>query len=226
MKLVSIVLGQAIRLIKAYPPPGGIYMPDAVKALQDRYGFVQVPTTLEGYDPARGVTISHGKFSFEGTTGTKEIVIDSFQIFDNGVLVNTKAYTEEADLFLDDVIKWITDTFGSSIYPLSSTTKIFSSMLEIKTDVSLDSYFPKSNKVGKQISEMLKDFGFKTPSYNISSFSMHFDIHQKIAPIPAAFSLSRRENQPYSSNLYFSSAPLLTSQHIGFLRSLEKEVSK
>lgn len=221
MKLISILLGQSIQLIKANPPTGGIYMPDAVKALQQRYRFVQIPTTLNEFDPSKGITFNHGKFVLKKSLGPKEIVIDTFQIFNNGVLVNTTSYAEDADVFLDDVIKWTVETFGSEIYPDQPIKKLYTSQVEVMLDNQPGIYLPKSNIIGKEIVDLLNGYGHKSLPFEVSSLTMHFDITQMKIPTVGPFVLSRREGHPYSSNIFFSQAPLKTSDHLALLKKLE-----
>jgi len=226
MKLTSILLGQAVRLIKINYPIGGIHMPKAVKALQERYEFVRVPTTVAEYDPSKGVIFNHGKFTIKRSSEPNEIVINNMEVYNDGLVVSTTAYAEDADLFMDDVIEWVCKTFGSKIDTNLPIHKTYTSQIEFRSDVSLNAYFPQAPKFGKQITDLLESYGQRPQPFELSSFTLYLDLEQMKIPIPSTFTISRRDKMPFSSNLYFSSAPLKTSDHLALLEELEGIVSK
>lgn len=232
MDLVSIVLGQAVRLLRARNPIGGTYLPDVVTAFRERYGFIEAPSTVAEYqaDATKGVTFKHGKFRV-GTRQTaqgrisEEIVIDSLHIFNDGLIANTKSFVEDADLFLDDVIKWSIKSFGYSILEDPPIRHAYTSQVEVSFPKSLVSLFDELKGLNDQITTALAMYGNAPPSYSISGFSLHCDTTKLLPPIPTAFTFERRAQHPFTSNLYFSTAPLKTTDHIKVLEELEKIAS-
>ncbi len=231
MKLVSIVLGQAVRLFRVSNPIGGTYLPDVVTAFRERYGFLEVPTKVAEYDASKGVTFGHGKFKVRSRKSpqgrvSEEIVIDSFQVFNDGLVVNTKAFVEDAELFLDDVIVWVTQTFGYNILDDPPVQRTYISQIEVAFPGSLLPLFDKIGILNKRITTALTSYGKVPPSYEVSGFILHCDTTKVLPPIPTGFTFERRAQHPYTSNLYFSSAPLKTSDHLKVLEELEKLASK
>ena len=96
MRIEKILLGQAVRFIE-YPPGEESSLPAAriTRHIQDKYNFLQVPTTLEDYNFQTGISFLGGYFQ-----GTK---IDRFQIFERGVLCEMQASTDICDAFFDDL---------------------------------------------------------------------------------------------------------------------------
>lgn len=231
MKLISIVLGQAVRLFKATNPIGGTYLPNVAAAFRERYGFMEVHSKVAEYDATKGITFGHGKFKVRTTESTErrvaeEIVIDSFQVFNDGLVVNTRALVEDADLFLDDVIAWFTGSFGYNILDDPPTQRTYASHVEVTFQGSLVPLFNKIGILNKRITTALTRYGKVPPSYEVSGFSLHCDTTKLLSPIPSAFTFERRAQHSYTSNLYFSSAPLKTSDHLKVLEELEKLASK
>lgn len=232
MKLLAVLFSQSMRFIRFANPMGTIYMPDAVKALQDRYGFIQVPTSLQEYDLTKGVAFSHGKFALQKRLSLKGvepefksdvIVIDKFQIYGNGMLAETKSFVESADLFIDDVIRWGTEKFGLRLLEDPPVRKLFMSQLEVKLDTPvLSSLVQQSNPITKQLSSYFKNYDIECPPFEINSFAFHYDLTNCQAPAPTAFNIERRAGHPYSSNVYFSGAPLTTRDHLDLLTILDK----
>lgn len=201
-------------------------MPDVVSGFRERYGFLEVPTTVAGYDASKGVTFRHGKFRVRTSVSaqgrvSEEIVIDQLQVFNDGLVVNTKAYVEDADLFIDDVISWATSAFGYNILDDPPMQRAYASQVEIYFEGSLPPLFEKISILNKRITTALTSYGKTPPSYEVSGFSLHCDTTKLLAPIPSAFTFERRTQHPFTSNIYFSSAPLNTSDHLKVLEELE-----
>lgn len=226
MELTSVLLGQVVRLLKTDQPIGGIYMPMAVQALKDRYGFVQVPTVLQDFDLAKGITFSHGLFVINSSSQQRNIVIYQLQIYDDGIVVNTQADIDDANLFVDDFINWCLKTYGTKIDPRIPIQNFYNSHIEFHSDISLDDFFPASSEIGKGIVDALESYGQKPLPFHVSSISLYLDKTQTKAVIPGSFTLARREKVPFSTNLYFSSAPLKTKDHIALLEKIENLASK
>lgn len=231
MKLVSIALGQAVRLFRAPDPIGGTYLPDSVTAIKERYGFLEVPTTLQDFDPSKGISFQHGKFpvnprALPDGRAYKEIVIESFQIFNDGLVVGTKAFAEDADLFIDDIIEWAKNALRATIFETTPIQYAYNSQIEVSFSKSLTPLFEKINNINEQVTNALTGYGsIAPPPYQISGFSLHCDLTNMPPPRPGAFILERRAQQPYSSNLYFSAAPLKTADHLKILEEFEKILS-
>lgn len=231
MELIAIVLGQAVRLFKASDPIGGTYLPDLVTGFKERYGFLETPISLQEYDATKGITFQHGKFqvpprNLPDGRAYNEIVIESFQIFNDGLVVGTKAFAEDADLFLDDVIQWAKSKYRASIFEHTPMKCAYNSNLEVSCSKPLTTLIDKISRLNKQVTTAITSYGSTTPpSFQISGFTLHCDLTSIEPPRPSAFTFERRAGEPYSSNLYFSTAPLKTEDHLKLLEELEKVLS-
>lgn len=222
MKLETILLGRVIRPGRFIGRPGGLYLYDVNKALIERYGFAKAPVKLEEYDESKGVTYQHGKFSAKTSEGVREIVIDMFQIFNNGVLADVRFDTSAADQFLDDVIAWSVTTWGAIFQDNEPVEKIYLSNLEISFSKPLTAYVPSSSLLGGEISKYLTQYGLKHEPYEVTGIALHFDKTLMQNSLLTNFTLARREGSSFKTGLYFSSAPLKTADHISLLENLEK----
>jgi hypothetical protein len=214
VKLEQIILGRAIRIIRINSRP--LYMLDAIKPLVDQYKFLKVPQTLEEYDGTKGITFRHGKFNANG----RDIVIDSFQVFNNGLLVDTREDTEDADRFIDDVIGWGVKTFGF-VVPEQSVERVYLSNLEISLIKPLSTYIPIAQQLSGDISHHLTEYGLKHEPFETVVFTLNFDRTGLPNSFLTNFTLQRLDGAPFSSGLYFSSAPLKTKDHIALLQKMD-----
>lgn len=197
-------------------------MHDANKAMVERYGFIKVPTTLEEYDETKGVTFQHGKFSIKTADGVREIVIESFQVYNNGLVADTRSNTDDAEQFLEDVIAWANKAYQILIPENQTITNIYLSNLEISLTTPLPSHIPSASLAEKEISRYLNQYGIKHDPYEATGLTLHFD--KTLSPNSAltGFTLARREGVPFATGLYFSSAPLKTADHIAMLGILDQ----
>lgn len=205
MELSSIILSQAIRLGKVTGIGGGvIYGLNLSKACEERYGFLQAPRVLADYDLNKGITFLHGYFD--------KAVIDKLQVFPNGILVEAQVDTDRCDRFLDDVLKWVTERGGIEFTQPDSIIKAYLSQLEVKSDVSLESYFQLTD-LGKHIADILRGYGQTTSDYVPSGLSLGAQPSDTLG-----FKFEGREGAP--PGLFFSQARLRTKDHLSALEML------
>jgi hypothetical protein len=170
---------------------------------------------VDEYDLSKGITFLHGQFE-------RKFVIDKCMIFNNGVLAEGKVPTEEYDIFIDDVIEWARAELGAVVDTQNVKARSYVSQMEIELHHSIDSCFPQFANFGQRLSTIIRSYGQNPLPYGVSGITFHFDIQTNPPPNAAAFVVARREGQPYRSNMYFSSAPLRTTDHLRMLADLEE----
>ena len=229
MKLISVLRGQAIRTFKARNPLGGLYVADIIKAIQHRYRFFDIPKSLKEADMDRGVTFRQGKFTPEqpgpsvlGFQPGSDIVIETLQMFKNGIVVETTSSVEHSDMFIEDFSKWAMEDLRIRVES-TGIKKSFASEVEVELHPNFNSTLSKLKPIVKLMNELLDDEGIYKDHlpYEASSFSLHCDTSQLQTPVPGPFIVDRRMNEPHSSNIYFSSAPLTTANHLLLLEAVE-----
>jgi len=87
------------------------------RAFIERYGFLKAPQTLEEFDLEKGVVFQSGRF------GSVSIVGITF--FRNGIVVDTRSSTEDAENFLSDAGEWAEQFFGIEHSPNRISRKMF-----------------------------------------------------------------------------------------------------
>jgi hypothetical protein len=63
---------------------------------------------LEELNPASGITFGHGRFSSPDLT-QQQTLIRTFQVYNTGLIADVSTSSEDGDLFLDDLIRWVID---------------------------------------------------------------------------------------------------------------------
>jgi len=207
MKLNSVLFGQIIRTMKLSEPAGGLYGIKLVRACEERYGFLQGPRTISEFDLTKGITFLHGYFEHR-------FVIDRFQVYNNGLLVEAKVDTDECARFLTDVMAWLTEAAGVS-FDEADSRSFYLSHVEAQLDVALADSFPKFRELGQLIANTLRSYGHSLPDLNVSSFALS-------TGSATTFRIERREGTLPEARTYFCTAPLRTTDQLGLLKIAEK----
>jgi len=183
-----------------------------IRGLQDLYGFVQVPVTVAELDFKNGVTFLSGYYHGK--------IIEKFQVYENGLLCETSNDTDLADEFLSEILAWATREHN---LPVKETgVRAYISQLEVISQIDMESKLSRLSQVGKLLAEFLKGYGQPVANYGISGLRMHYDSMATPIPRPPHFAFERRVGQEYSTNEFFTSAPIRTKDHLEILNALEK----
>lgn len=216
MKLISRELSQVSQFTNFTVPSGSIYLPEAINGLRERYNFIKTPDSLEALDLSKGITFSHGKF--------REAVIDTFNIYSTGLLVQTKSTVENAELFIEDIIAWAEKQFDAQLLEIEteSINKTLDSHVVVQMDIDLPNAFGLLMEIGNSINRSLSNYGIAVGNYVPAGVTFHSDTYEVLGLKPSTFTIERRAGTPFSSNLYFSTAPLRSEDHLKLLEKLEQ----
>lgn len=210
MQLESILFGRAIRLLPiAGSSRGRIYGVQLVRACEDRYGFWQGPRTVDDFDLSKGVTFLHGHFQ-------DRVVIDKLQIFENGLLAEAKANTDECDAFLDDFIEWLRTVIGSDVTEGSTNPRLYYSNLVVRCIFSLAERLPQLTDIGREAANMFRTYNQTSLDFELVGLS-----YASGAGTVPIFRFERKEGSAEEERLYFCAAPLRTNDHLVIIEHLE-----
>jgi hypothetical protein len=213
MKIKNVLTSQAIRFWSNVEPIADKRSPiPLIKSLQERYGFVEVPSTIAALDFTKGVSFLQGYY--------KGSIIEKLQVYENGLLCEASADNAVCDEFMGEIIDWAKSEHA---IPIAETgVKAFVSQMELIVDVDFVTTFARVNAIGALIASMLQNYGQPVPNYGLSGLKLHYD--SMTLPVPRApeFSFERRASELYSTNTFFSSAPLRSQDHFFVLSELEK----
>lgn len=215
MKIISAEHGQILHrfIAEEVRPPSGLYIPDLIRVVAERYGFISLPRLEDAIK--EGAKFSTGRHLHGG----RLIEIKTLGIFSDGILVVT-LNTDDASIILDELLQWI-DSIGfrrpTTIFP-----RQFVSSVIVDFDRSIDRSFDMLKAFNRSFSEALyAAYGYSLdPSIRRIAFAC--DPLNLPPQAVAEFTLERRAGVPFSQNRYFSAAPLPTKVHLDLLQSFEK----
>jgi hypothetical protein len=218
MRLVNTLFSQAIRFGEFRLLNGKqLYGRKLVQALEDRYGFIQTPRTVAEFDLTKGISFAHGYYD-------DRIVIQMLQIYNNGILVETESSTTECLSIIKDVTDLAKDEVSFAFDESSERPQIYQSHIEVETLANLQEKIVAFERISDELNRLVVGNNEIYRNYQFSGLSFAIDPTNKSGP--SAFKFERRAGSPLDANLYFSSAPLQTNDHLHLLEVLEKAFSQ
>jgi hypothetical protein len=209
MELRKVIFGQAVQFVETGEPQGRRSPVPLIREMQDRYGFVEVPRRVVDLDFTAGVTFLQGYF--------RDIMIDKFQVYNNGLLCEAAADNHQCAEFLDEILDWAPPHFN---VPVTKRMKAFQSKLEISSTKDIRATFAKFAEIGDSLARLLVGYGLHSPPYVAAGLVMQHE-PQKDIPSNPNFEFTWRTDEPFEARVYYSSAPLRTKDHMEVLNLLE-----
>src|SRR5882724_2882205 len=189
MQLKGMEIGQSIRFIVPKERAVPRSPVPLIKALEDKYGFAQVPRTIEEMNLQTGVNFLQGYFN--------DKLIDKLSVYSNGFLVESKHDTDLMDEFLDDLLAWVPPQFEIEV--IQTGVRSYLSQLEVAMPIDIGVAFNKFSDVGRLLASALKEYGQVAEDYQISSLRMHYDLVGKTDATSREFVFERRAAEPYTA---------------------------
>jgi hypothetical protein len=216
MKLISTEHGQAFQrfLEEEIRPPSGIYMPDLLRGIAERYGFATLPSLQDALK--EGAKFSQGRFFYNDRT----IAIKELGVFSDGALIQTWN-TEDANIVMDDLISWSQKTLGMRP-PLTVRERRFTSSVVVEFDGSSHLSLEIFRELKDALSKAFHDIYGWSLDVKESRLALSCDPTTLPPLTTAEFTVERRRGIPFSQNRYFSVATLPIQSHLELLESFER----
>lgn len=202
-------------------PPVAVLSRDLVGFLAEEFKFSLRPDLPPGLLTEPQFTFQSGEVNFD----KKKYPINQLNIV-TGALIVTAKDTDTAETVATIIAKKIDETFGYKIAK-NIRLKEYVSFLTVEFDPSVEKQFAAIGRVKavleKEIprpSEFpfdLKRLAFGSAEKSAAALMLTIDGVRAID-----FVIERRANEPHSTNRYFSSAPVKTSDHERILALIEE----
>ena len=192
-------------------PEGPLPELEIYNALAERYSFAVPPSDKNSSNSE--VVFEQGAFN--------GLAIDSVKIYRDGVVVETRTRVEDAVELIDDAYHWIETEFGykKTEYPPQAT--IYTSELEIILNADLQKIFSPLKAVTDAINQLLGGYGQQYEPFVPAGAYIFNDNSSLRRGVPVPFRVERKVNEPHTENVYVSSAPLTTNDHLEILNLFE-----
>lgn len=216
MNLLSIEDTSVIYLMQATRPSGQMYAPQAVVLIRDRYGFVKIPSVDE-------LTKSPQVFSIGQFQGAQ---IQEFQIYGDGIIVKSRSNTSIMDAFLADFMQLLEKEMGIVFLDVPAREQYYESAVVIQSEIDIVYQMRPRIEIDKMVTKRLERPGYVPATFKAAAFGADVEVGANTGRRkPVALTIERRIGIPYARNIFYSTAPLKTDDHLRLLRDVESEVS-
>lgn len=213
MRVLSVGLARSIWLFPLEDlNPRGLDVIPALNSIRTRYGFQKAPKIEEVFQETGGIQFLNGSFRLKDGT---QIEIQSFTIYRDGLVAETRRDTATTDEFLAGLLELLTGKHAFERVPVRQ--KDYLSELIVSTGLDLG-----------RVCASLDGFADVLSSKAGAAFqtsSIRFSTSPGPTGVPLTFSFEYRTGTPFDQKRYFSQAPVDTAAHISLLEEFEKIAS-
>lgn len=218
MKLLSVEIARSIWMFDlGLLNPKGISFQDSFEKLGARYQFSKFPRNLLDLNEQKALAFQVGTF----VNSAKVPITVSFNVYNNGFVAETLSTTDDATEFLQDLTKWLAKEFDFAVPSGNNLHKGHLSQVGVELETSLSPLNPKIAAFVERLNAQFRSVDGKPKRFDIASVSFWTEEFGE-PNAPSSFRLERKWGKQFTSNQYFSQAPLETRQHLDLLREFEK----
>ena len=214
MRLASIVLARTLAYIEVFDldPRGGVFLPELIRGLGERYKFQKAPATIEEFDISKGIIFEKGKISGK--------VIQKLSIFDTLLVVETRSSTTDSKEIIEEMLTWARAKFGINYDAGMIKRNAYVSGISFYSNVPILAASSLISTLADKTSRALSEIWDEKIHYETVGIAIGHDTEIRKFPI-AQFTLTRRTATRFSADKYYSEAPLPTDMHISMLEEYE-----
>lgn len=223
MKLLSIKQARSIWLIYLIElNPRGLNLFTLIRPMIEKYKFQIYPTKPEEFGLGKQIR----EIKFSGGSFQKDLKHDiafDLTIYNDGLIVDTRSSTDDSDMILNEFLTWISTEIDLVPYQKVLRSKLYLSELYVQTKKSLNSLNPKLTAFAKRLTSLIVGHEHHSIAFETSGLSFWTD--PAVGNPPGSFRFERVIDVPFSTNRYYSAAPLQTDPHLKMIEELEKILS-
>lgn len=153
----------------------------------------------------------------------EDVGINEFGIYEDGLVVASRAGTDFLDRFIKDVLSWAAATLDLVEVNIPPKERHYESMLIVS--MKIDRSFPYMANLAQSLTLTQEKYGLRPFEFAFSALQIASDVTMYAGRKPIPFTLARRINVPFDANIYYATAPLKTVDHIAALEALERDLS-
>jgi hypothetical protein len=218
MKFIGPVLGRCIYLFawEEVRPPHGESFALLARSLVDRYHFLIPP------DPPKREQTAPIPFR-EGfaVVDDQPIALSKLEIYSDGFAVDC-LNTDDAGKVAEDLIKWCQSTLGYRDF-FRPPQKVFGCQIVVEFEREIGEILKKFGKLQSALSGPIQERYGVNSLVGLQRIEWKCDPHTTVnASIFTDYVIERRAGEPYTSNRFFCSAPLPTSEAVSVFEMVEK----
>ncbi|SRR5216683_4989245 len=218
MQVSAVVLARIVAFfdLVELDPRGHAHYPQVFAGIAQQFNFQKFPQKFEDFDTEKGIEFAQGKYD--------HVTIDKLMIFGGGLSVDTRSSTDDSEKALHEILSWAASKYQIKYRPQMITRKGYVNQVFFRTDIPiLGLLCAPVNKLSQRLSDAVGKVLGEKIHYEPTSLVINFDLTTRKLN-PAAFTIQRRNDIPFSENKFFSEAPLPTELHLTLLQEFETDL--
>lgn len=208
---------------EAAPPQRAVLTRDLIDFLGRTYSFSLKPEVPPGLIVNPYFVFQTGEVIFDG----KKFPINQLTMMQGGAVLTARD-TDTADLIFNEIVKNLDQAFDMKIGQ-SIRARYYVSNMVVEFEPGLEKKIAAFDRANTLLNEQIprKNFPFLLKRLAFGSGDVQLTPNPfAIDDIPNMdFTIERRAGEPYSSNRYFSGAPISTREHKRVLEMLERTMA-
>ena len=214
MNVVDYQFAQVTRLSTITRKLGNPYFPFLSNLFKEKYGFTGLPDHSSEESTRFAFEFRHGVFG--------DVTIDRLALYRSGIVANAASTVELVEHFVDDVVDLIRESLQTEELSSLPVVRLYDSHVVVESTIEFTRSFQLLQEVGSHISTLLNQYGTSAKQYQTAGIVLHSDEPDVGNFKTSKFTFERRIDTPFSANMFFSSAPLRTEDHINLLSEMER----
>jgi hypothetical protein len=212
MNVLYVGLARTIWLFDvALLNPTGMRLKGVLEEIAKRYQFAKAPKDELDFDDQRSLSFKSGTFVGE----RKVPLLVNLNIYSDGWIADTMSSTDESTEFLNDLAKWLNDTYGLAVPKERKVNYL--SYVDFHSEVSLTNLNRRLEAFTANLENFVKSAGRHYDVGSIQFWTEDIGKPGSLAPVR----IERKISAPFSANHYYSQAPLPTEAHVDLLNEFE-----
>lgn len=221
MELLNVARARSIWIfdLNDLNPRGKSVGTDLLEWIKEAYGFSKFPQSTGDHEAdTQALAFLDGTFQIR-----EEFFISvDLRIYNDGLVADTRSSTDDTDLFLKDVLESAVKEFSLTYASDTVRRTLYLSELNVVCDRDLSLLNPRLHSIADKISRLSKSANPK-PNFAFSSLAFWAE---PFAPNAEVFRFEKKQNTSASENRYYSSAPMMTSDHLDVLKEIEASLTE
>lgn len=217
MRVTAIKLARAIALfdIDELSPAGQVSLSKIAPSVVAKFGFQKSPSLGDQIEENKGVEFFDGQW--DGLPVTR------FAVFNDGIIVDTRASTTESFRVLIEALEWAKDEHGIGFSQNLIRRRRYLSTFSFESDAPVLTHSLPATRAAQSMTELMKSISGRTRTFEGIRIDIDFDHYSDKEPV-ASFTIQRLALEPFEANRYFTQAPLPTDSHISLIQQFEADV--
>lgn len=227
MKILSTEMGRVVQFFapEEVRPTKGLYLPELVRLVGDRYGLAVLPVVADILKPGGTAIFRQGRL----VSGDRTINITELVVHNDAIVVTTELNTSDADFVLQDVWAWAKQALGLR-EPTTKRLKFYESHLAVEFSAPIDDALVMFENVRKELHGALREIYNQDLPVNFNRITFSVDpivqVEAQLQLVRTELWIERKTGAPYSQHRYFSACGLPTNIHAHLLEQFEVAIRK